>query len=374
MRDRPHASLVWDGDDFFLPPELGTPRQDQLLGSTLERLIETAGRTCYDSFGTGRATLAYHEHLLDVGHLSVHEHATFTLELLSDFEDEADTLISCFRNRPQCWVRSVNPIKTRVTLNLRSVLEWDYWTDLLVQQDSSLSGRAMLEVGDTLRHAAANLAPCIVKMPEGHEWNYNVAEPDTEDEKWVALFLAGSRGLSHEQVRHGDFTAISQRSTRFVDETETAWVTHPLLKEWLYDRKKHQPLAYEHVIDMTSDVVRRSRTCYATLVDTLEKWLVGRGVDKTGARKQARGASRGYLGNALYTEMVFTASVRQWKRMLKQRASVFADAEIREAYAPHVLAALKQSRYADCFADWTISPSPDGIGLIAREIVPASVH
>jgi thymidylate synthase ThyX len=56
--------------------------------------------------------------------------------------------------------------------------------------------------------------------------------------------------------------------------------------------------------------------------------------DKTAARKQARGAARGYLGNALASDMLFTTSVTGWKWILSQRKNKLADAEIREVYTP----------------------------------------
>ncbi len=103
----------------------------------------------------------------------------------------------------------------------------------------------------------------------------------------------------------------------------------------------------------------------------LEAWLIGKGHKKTPARKQARGAARGFLGNALETELIFSASVKAWHDiMLVQRASKFADAEIREVYAGaadntnHVIAALKQSRFADRFNDVDVVDSPDGIGNV----------
>lgn len=176
-------------------------------------------------------------------------------------------------------------------------------------------------------------------------------------------------GNSHEQVRHGDWTAISQRSTRFVDESESPWVMHPL--ERAYRDERYAPLKEEAqqtmAMDHASGSVSLGKAKYKALVAELEPWLIARGVDKTTARKQARGAARGYLGNALYTELLFSASVTQWKRMLRQRASQFADAEIRQVYASEamcVLGELKKSRYASAFAGWDMSPAPDGIGHV----------
>lgn len=53
-------------------------REDQLVGTPQEQLIEAAGRTCYDSMGKGRPSGEYHAHLLDAEHGSVLEHVTFT--------------------------------------------------------------------------------------------------------------------------------------------------------------------------------------------------------------------------------------------------------------------------------------------------------
>lgn len=53
-------------------------REDQLVGTPQEQLIEAAGRTCYDSMGKGRPSGEYHAHLLDAEHGSVLEHVSFT--------------------------------------------------------------------------------------------------------------------------------------------------------------------------------------------------------------------------------------------------------------------------------------------------------
>jgi thymidylate synthase ThyX len=105
---------------------------------------------------------------------------------------------------------------------------------------------------------------------------------------------------------------------------------------------------------------------YARLNDELYKWLIGRSVDKGSARKQARGAARGYLGNALSTELIFSASVAQWKRMLRMRCSAHADGEIRAVFV-EVLSELKKSRYASDFETFSLEPSPDGIGQCMAE-------
>jgi thymidylate synthase (FAD) len=56
-------------------------RPDQGQGSDAEKLVEIAGRTCYDSGGSGRNSKDFHKHILEVGHGSVLEHATWTFKV-----------------------------------------------------------------------------------------------------------------------------------------------------------------------------------------------------------------------------------------------------------------------------------------------------
>jgi thymidylate synthase ThyX len=104
---------------------------------------------------------------------------------------------------------------------------------------------------------------------------------------------------------------------------------------------------------------------YDYLVNCLQGYLKNKGVEGTQARKQARGAARGFLGLALHTEMVFTAPVSAWQWMLSQRGTKLADAEIRVMYTTgdkSVLNCLKSSRYGHYFENYKIEDCPDGIG------------
>ena len=189
-------------------------RVDQLEGSDGECLIEYAGRTCYDSLGTGRSSDDYHKHLLEVGHGSVLEHAQYSF-----------------------------------------------------------------------------------------------------------LVSGVSRGLTHELIRHRAGTAVSQRSTRYVDESESPWVTHPVLRE------------IGLPCSLSDDIARLeadARSIYDRVCTHVMDSLVNIGVPKATAKKQARGAARGYLGNALETELVWSANVRALRNVIEQRGSLAADAEIRE--------------------------------------------
>ena len=238
-----------------LPPELGTPRSDQLVGPDAMKLIETAARTCYDSFGKGRGSVEHAQHILDVGHGSVLEHA-----------------------------------------------------------------------------------------------NYN-------------FFITGvSRGWSHELVRHRVGVAISQRSTRYVDEDGSPWILHPLLDQYL-DESDDDSLATEW--DQSIEV---ARGVYKKTVERLEAFCIAKGIDKLTARKQARGAARGVLGNALETEMVWSANVRTLRHVVTMRAAGPADAEIRATGIATLN--IMRKELPVYFKDFVITPSPDGLGEIATSPLP----
>lgn len=230
--------------------------QDQ--GSDMARLIECAGRTCYDSMGQGRSSAEYHQHIREVGHGSVTEHASISFYL------------------------------------------------------------------DNI-----------------------------------------SRGLSHELVRHRAGCAISQRSTRYVDEDGSPWILHPLLTKFFAtgDTVHRAPNGEATELSLkqrTDHAVGAAQQAYRAIVLALQAQLIAAGADKQTARKQARGAARGLLGNALCTSMVWTANIRALRNVIEQRANPGADAEIR------VLAnRLYEEASLVCpewFNDYEKTTCPDGIG------------
>lgn len=382
------AALVYDGtDEVRIPPSMGAPRADQMQGTARERLVELSGRCCYDSLGVGRPSAEYARHLLDVGHTSVLEHAVFTVEFGTNaFGEVAESLL----NRPGVYVclnrrRGV----VRVTTNLRAAIEWPKFPF-----DEMGAG-----VWETIQDKAYGLAPSLVRGARVRSGS--VVEPENDHERWISLYLTGSRGFSHEIVRHRFGCAVSQRSTRYVQESESEWVLHPLLGQAWGDAPKRGGLAtniktalgswvgqLEHSIkegaqegqllqiqDEIRDyasfwegplqagmVAQECRVAYEAIVNQLTVLLKERGVDGTSSRKQARGAARGVLGNALETEMIFSASISAWRHMLRMRAADAADAEIRLQFAEAVLPCLRASRYGDRFEDLELGPASDGIG------------
>lgn len=341
---RPTAQFVFDGVDVLIPPQCGEAASDQMQGTALERLAELAGRECYDSLGRGRSSAAFHEHVAAVGHFSIYEHGNFTV-LLPGAVSNCTVLLGLF-NRPGLYVRASSATDLRVTLNLRSVLDWDKWPPFL--RSSSLTACQL-----AIQHIAHTLAPQVISDVDCDPSVASLVEAEDDEESWVSLRVTGSRGFSHELVRHGDRTAISQRSTRYVDESVSDWCIHPLV---------HAAFTSTDLV-FAGEFVNAARALYNHTVTTCEPFLTSRGVDKGTARKQARGAARGFLGNALGTSLIFSASVAQWRRMLALRCAAPADAEIRESFVA-CLMLLCQSRYAECFAEYTLVDSPDGLGQV----------
>jgi len=251
------VELIARPEFIGLPKELGQPAVGQLVGPDAQRLIETAGRACYDSFGKGRGSDAYAQHILEVGHGSVLEHAQYS------------------------------------------------------------------------------------------------------------FFITGvSRGLTHELVRHRVGVAISQRSTRYVDEDESPWAQHPLLEQYLQETSDNLD---EDILGLEA----RARWVYDRVAAALQNWLIGRGADRSTARKQARGAARGYLGNALETELVWSANVRALRHVIALRGHPTADAEIRELAVE--LLEIMQRELPAYFEDFYASASKDGGVEVRRKSAGAAL-
>lgn len=258
-----HTKFIGVPEELMPLNELGRPdgllvnekQQDQ--GTDGARLLECAGRTCYDSYGKGRDSKSYHGNILKVMHGSVLEHSS------------------------------------------------------------------------------------------------------------ISLFLTMSRGCSHEWVRHRVGVAISQRSTRYVDESESIWNLHPLLSK-LMDSPGEYGIREDIVYDINA-YIAKGKGLYREVVDSVEQMLTrkgGVGIDKLAARKQARGAGRGLLGNALSTEMVWTANMRALRHVIEMRATEFAEAEVRLLATAVYEAALPFC--PEYLGDYEQYPAPDGIGYCLR--------
>ncbi len=349
------CSLVWDGENLHVPEVMGEPNEDQLIGKDLDNLVELAGRVCYDSLGSKRSrpSPAYHAHIIEVGHGSVWEHANLTFQTSQLPADLAGRVALACLNRPGLYVRHVGvpeePALLRITANLRSIREWFNWPG---------ESPEAISLGRQMQHLAMQRASLVCQdltPPQAADpFELSLTRPETDDEIWVTIHFRGvSRGFSHELVRHGDWTAISQRSTRFVDESQSPWCRHPLGQKYTADNPE--------LTGKVQKVVQVAREAYRSLVEQIQGQLKQEGVDGFTARKQARGAARGLLGNALETQLIFSANLAQWKRIIAMRAASAADAEIRLVF--NEVFDLLTREHPQRFEGYRKEPCPDGIGF-----------
>jgi thymidylate synthase ThyX len=389
------ASLVYDGGGVIVPPEMGVPREDQMTGTLGEQVSEVALRICYDSMSTGRATEGTISNILDTHHYSVFEHFNKVFELT--FERTASPanfmrVMALLANRKgifYVWeglhggvAGEEEPlIKLRICADIRAVLEWDLVTDRLPAINPDWASA----LGSILIDAWHTEVPLLVPVCQSDAYlcmkKFKLAsaafvEPKHDHEKWVSLYLKGSRGWSHEQVRHR--FAISQRSTRYCNESESPWVLHPLIQKLVHSdpaevaaavnakkKKDEEPIEGADItqfIMAMGNTVEGCRVAYTTMVTILGRILRSEGCDRKTARKQARGAARGLLGNALQTEMIFSAPVVFWRHILAMRCANMSDAEIRLIYN-YALPVLQGCRYGDRFSEFELEPALDGIGF-----------
>ena len=176
-----------------------------------------------------------------------------------------------------------------------------------------------------------------------------------------------SRSLTHELVRHRAGFAYSQRSQRFVDESDSPFVVPPAISE--YGSEKSEAIL-KQALEKASD-------SYEKLVEDLEASIPGQlefldeGVQESmfqtpwERRKAIRQAARAVLPNATETKIFVTANVRAWRHFIEMRAASYADREIRQL-AIKVLRVL-QKESPILFGDFTIDTLPDGTEIAEPE-------
>lgn len=300
---------------------------------------------CYDSLGrkNSRNSEEYHKHIYEVKHLSVCEHFHMPLRITTSDPDIYLDIIKSLSFRPGVHITGftepdfsildyVDNYAVDFVINIRAVLEWD---------DFKIPGVGQDRVGENLKYdiqkrakqecplACAHLLQDVNEEWFTHNWwelewyqalPCGPADSSWDNSRYISYFITDvSRNLSHEWVRHKWCTAVSQRSTRYVDEGNSPIIQHPAVA---LDLTILQDLHVE-------DYHERGRTIYKALTDRVQAALVKLGCDKLTSRKQARAAAIRNVSHGLRTEFVFTASLAQWKRIIQQRANEHADAEIR---------------------------------------------
>lgn len=172
------------------------------------------------------------------------------------------------------------------------------------------------------------------------------------------VFTGVSRSLTHELVRHRAGFAYSQRSQRYVDETEAAFVLPPALAS-----ENDETVQANKIL---KDALKTAADSYAGLVEALQDALPREKFEhNTDRRKAIRQAARAVLPNATETKIFVTGNVRSWRHFIEMRAASFADWEIR-SLALAVLELL-QKEAPLLFGDFTVSDLPDGTKIAVPE-------
>ena len=129
------------------------------------------------------------------------------------------------------------------------------------------------------------------------------------------VFTGVSRSLTHELVRHRAGFAYSQRSQRYVDETEAAFVVPPALAD-------DGPEAAE-ARRLLETALESAAGSYADLNQALDALLPRSSFSSnTDRRKAVRQAARAVLPNATETKIFVTANVRAWRHFIELRRRV----------------------------------------------------
>lgn len=178
------------------------------------------------------------------------------------------------------------------------------------------------------------------------------------EHSYATLFIEGiTRALTLEMNRHR-LMNISQRSTRYTKEEDSAVVLEPFYAE-LFDRYNLQwnrldelvmppqpeVLATESArveIALIVEFLDSCKSSIHTYKDQVEALIAMNPNGYTGfaLRKWARGKARNLLPHALETRVTYSANMRAWRWFIESRSNQHAEPEIRRL-ADRVLTALR---------------------------------
>lgn len=281
---------------------------DCYQGTPQEILIEFAGRVCYDSAKYGeqnRSSTDYHKHIVEVGHTSVLAHGVITAVV--DLEAIRQWCFD-FAGEPGWYMSPVNGgYAYSLTCNLRFLERMKFSG---MSKESSEYLYAFLSEAN--RRYPSIIPEFEMDISDNIEFPDYIGLNKAGNQCWISMLLTMSRSCSAEWNRHSFESAISQRSTRYCDESDAVFLKHP---EDLDDDSINcvEIILKEFYIKKQSQIYNR---------------LIYEGVDKFTARKQSRGAAARYLPMGVETQEVYTASLREWQEIFRQRISSAADGEI----------------------------------------------
>jgi thymidylate synthase (FAD) len=179
----------------------------------------------------------------------------------------------------------------------------------------------------------------------------------------ISFGISGvSRSLSHELVRHGIGTAISQESQRYVDMSKARFVLPPIMTH-LWGGNTSCSEAEDWFAAREAELAE-----YNTWQIYLTDILIDQGHSTRMARKLANEAARSVLPNAIETKMTWTGNLRALRHIVSLRGSVHADIEIRQ-FAGAILKECKRVAPMN-FADINFEPLEEahfGVPIIYSE-------
>jgi thymidylate synthase (FAD) len=160
----------------------------------------------------------------------------------------------------------------------------------------------------------------------------------------ATFFITGvSRAFTHEMIRHRHLS-FSELSQRYVNIKDCDMVYPPAIREG-------GPLE-----EYVCDAMDAADTAYGRLVSALE--------EKGLPRKQAREAARCVMPNCTETRIVVTGNFRAWRGVLDQRATKWADAEMREVSV--AIGRILKERFPAVFGDYQ-EVEEDGVTVLKTE-------
>jgi thymidylate synthase (FAD) len=171
------------------------------------------------------------------------------------------------------------------------------------------------------------------------------------------LFIEGiTRALSLESNRHRQL-AVSQRSTRYTAEEDSAIVLEPYYAD-LYNKQGNISNAEQDLLDAFLASCEATLQDYQDQVNILMEMnpLELKGFD---LRKWARGKARNILPHALETRITYTGNVRAWRWFIESRSDKHAEPEIRRL-ADFILKVLREEAPI-YFGDFAVTEMYDGM-------------
>ncbi len=249
----------------------------------------------------------------------------------------------------------------RVYLVSRPSVDWEKIAELLADEDLpgvSESIRAGEDESSAIVEVSARL--CYMSFGRGRrhieDFITNLLSKGDgsvfEHVNYGFVITGVSRSLTHELVRHRAGFAYSQRSQRFVDESDSPFVVPPAISEG----------GGEDSGGILKDALEKAAGSYQELVDALEKSIPDDVFPTTWDRRKAvRQAARAVLPNATETKIFVTANVRAWRHFIEMRGAAYADWEIRRL-ALAILEILRDEAPL-LFGDFTVEKLPDGTSI-----------